>query len=124
MIDLEVKGLKELQKKNEQMIQDIVGAPIIEAMRDSVLDVTRGAKINAPIDTGRLRASITPEIRPFGDTVQGVVGTNVVYAPFQELGTRFIRPRRYLQRAFEQASNRIKRRFEKAMKTIVEKRPR
>jgi hypothetical protein len=123
-IDLEVKGLIELQKKNEKMITDLVGPPMTQAMRDNTLDVMRGARINAPIDTGRLRASITPVIRPFsGDTIQGVVGTNVEYAPFQELGTRFLRARRYMQRAIEEASDRIKRRFERAVKFLVEKRP-
>ena len=40
------------------------------------------------MDTGRLRASITPEVRQQGNDTVGVVGSNVKYAPFQELGTR------------------------------------
>jgi HK97 gp10 family phage protein len=49
--------------------------------------VERDAKINAPVDTGRLRASITPEVRR-GNPIEGIVGSNVDYAPYMELGTR------------------------------------
>src|SRR5512139_572694 len=87
-IDIEVKGLIELQRKTEQMVSDLHGAPILDAMRDSVLIVTRGAKQNAPVDTGRLRASITPGVSEMGDNIEGVVGSNVTYAPYMEFGTR------------------------------------
>jgi HK97 gp10 family phage protein len=90
MIDvkLEIKGMQELQRKAEQTMRDLHGAPMLQAMRDATLIVTRGGKINAPVDTGRLRASITPEVRSAGADMLGVVGSNVVYAPYQELGTR------------------------------------
>lgn len=39
-----------------------------------------------PVDTGRLRNSITHEIRDAG--LSAVVGTNVYYAPHVEFGTR------------------------------------
>ena len=87
MIDLEVKGLIEARRKQEQMIRDVRGAPILNAMRDATLLVTRDAKINAPVDTDRLRASITPEIRTMGDEIVGVVGSNVAHAPYMEFGT-------------------------------------
>src|SRR5512139_3059740 len=101
-IDIEVKGLIELQRKTEQMVSDLHGAPILDAMRDSVLVIQRDAKINAPVDTGRLRASITPSVQEMSNEVQGIVGSNVVYAPYQEFGTRRgLKGKRYLQRAFE-----------------------
>jgi HK97 gp10 family phage protein len=153
MIDvkLEVKGMKELQKKSEQVVRDLRGEPMLQAMRDATLLVTRGAKINAPVDTGRLRVSITPEVRSEGENLIGVVGSNVVYAPYQELGTRphfppiaalqvwarrhgmnaFVVARaisvrgtpakHFLQNAFEDAKPRIIARFDKALKAIVSK---
>ena len=105
-IDVTVKGLGEAQKRAIRVVQDIRGTPLLNAVRDSMLLVTRDAKINAPVDTGRLRASITPEIRQ-GKSIDGIVGSNVEYAPYQELGTRFIKPRRYLQRALEDNQERI-----------------
>jgi HK97 gp10 family phage protein len=87
-VDIEVKGLIETQRNMERMVRDLHGAPMLEAMRTATLVVQRDAKINAPVDSGRLRASITPEVRAMGDEIQGVVGSNVVYAPYVELGTR------------------------------------
>ena len=87
-VDLEVRGLIKTQRNLEGIVRDLHGAPMLNAMRTATLIVQRDAKINAPVDTGRLRASITPEVRLDGDTVQGVVGSNVVYAPFLEMGTR------------------------------------
>ena len=122
MIDIEVKGLRELQRKTDQMVSDLHGTPILNAMRDSTLLVTRKARINAPVDTGRLRASILPEVRAAQNEVLGVVGSNVIYAPYQELGTRRgIKPKRYLQRAFEDSEMQIIARFDRAVNEVVEK---
>jgi HK97 gp10 family phage protein len=87
-IRAEIRGLKEVQAKMEQVVKDLNGAPYLNAMRDATLIVTRDAKRNAPVDTGRLRASITPEVKQRWLTTQGVVGSNVKYAPYVELGTR------------------------------------
>jgi len=87
-IEIEIKGREELQRKMTQMVRDLHGTPILNAMRDSTLLVQRKARQNAPVDTGRLRASINPEIRMDANDVQGVVGSNVVYAPDQEFGTK------------------------------------
>ena len=43
------------------------------------------AKANAPVDTGRLRNSITHDVRSLEEAVY--IGTNVEYAPYQEYGT-------------------------------------
>jgi phage gpG-like protein len=120
------------------------------AMKRATLVVQRDAKINAPVDTGRLRASITPDIRAFGGEVVGVVGSNVIYAPFQELPVRPHWPplaaletwarrhgttayvvaraiarrglpgKRFLQRAFEDNREKIKEILEKGVKGIVD----
>jgi len=87
-IDVEVKGLIELQAKMEQMVADLHGPPVLNAMRDSALMVERDAKINAPVDTGRLRASIVPEIVAGADQIWGIVGSNVTYAASVEYGSR------------------------------------
>lgn len=88
-IDAKITGLLEMQKKREQEVRDLAGTPMLNAMRDATMVVTGSAKAFAPVDTGRLRASITPDVRVEGaENVIGVVGSNVAYAPYVELGTR------------------------------------
>lgn len=57
------------------------------------------AKGYAPVDTGNLRNSISHTAENNFRTV--VIGTNVYYAPFQELGTSKIKAHPYLRPAIE-----------------------
>ena len=54
------------------------------------LRIVRDARKNCPVATGHLRASITYVIESAGHLreVMSRVGSNVLYAPFVELGTR------------------------------------
>ncbi len=58
------------------------------------------AKDHVAVDTGNLRRSITHEVdkgkKPFAR-----VGTNVIYAIYQEIGTRFHPPTPFLRPAME-----------------------
>ena len=119
-IDLEVTGLRETQRSLEKAVANLHGAPVLEAFRDATLMVQRDAKIAAPVDTGRLRASITPEVTLEGPDVIGIVGSNVVYAPFQELGTKHIKPKRFLQGAFDKNEERIVKRIERGIEEAIE----
>ena len=58
------------------------------------------AKKICPVDTGRLRASIT-HVRSTSEKDTEIVGTNVEYAPYVELGTRYQRAQPYLRPAVE-----------------------
>jgi len=57
-------------------------------MGKAVLVLEREAKVLAPVDTGRLRSSIASEVRGAAMETVGVVGSNVEYAPYVELGTK------------------------------------
>ena len=141
-ISIDVKGMKELQRKNEQMVRDLRGEPMLNAMRKCTLMVQRDAKINAPVKTGRLRASITPEVRVEGKAdVIGVVGSNVDYALVQEIGSgkyaeapffvvvneagisadRDIQGKHYLGKAYETNAVRIQEIIQAAVKGITDK---
>ena len=87
-LDAEIKNLEEAQRQMEQVVADLQGPPFQMGMARATLRVERSAKLKAPVDTGRLRASITPEVRQVSGGWEGVVGSIVKYAPFQELGTR------------------------------------
>ncbi len=49
--------------------------------------VANQVKAETPVDTGRLRASVTDEVREGSGEIVGVVGSNVDYAPYVENGT-------------------------------------
>ena len=53
------------------------------------------AKQETPVDTGRLRNSISYAV----DGESAYIGTNVEYAPYLELGTKKIAAHHYLKRA-------------------------
>lgn len=63
------------------------------------------AKLLCPVDTGRLRNSISHAVQ--GDTVY--IGTNVEYGPYVEYGTRNQRPQPYLTPAATQHTEEYKR---------------
>lgn len=100
-IRLEIKNLRETQRKMERMVKDLRGTPFLQAIRKATLIVERGAKHNAPVDTGRLRASIIPQVTRRDRVVRGIVGSNVEYAPYQEA------KRGYLRRALKDNAQRI-----------------
>lgn len=76
------------------------GGPVHREVSSMAVRVERAAKRMCPVDTGRLRASITrsePERR--GDVVAVKIGTNVEYAPHVELGTSRARAQPFLRPA-------------------------
>ena len=62
------------------------------------------ATVACPVDTGRLRASISHD----HDDTTMIVGTNVEYAPYVELGTRNMSAQPYLRPAIENHMNEYK----------------
>lgn len=121
-IDVEILGLKEAQAKATQVLRDLYGGALVDAIRKATLIVLRDAKINSPIRFGRLRASITPDVRRENDNeIVGVVGSNVSYAAYQELGTKYMKGRFYLQRALETNAEQVERIIGGAVAEIVNK---
>lgn len=118
---IEVTGVAETRRKMEQVARDLYGAPMVMAFQRSALLVMRDAMINSPVDTGRLRSSITAAIEADETTLQGVVGSNVEYAPFQEFGTKFMPGVFYLQNAFIANVQAITETIENAVEGIVNK---
>lgn len=67
------------------------------------IKVEGAAKRLCPVDTGRLRASITHALDRDGEGLLAVVGTDVEYAAFVELGTSRTRAQPYLRPALSEA---------------------
>lgn len=73
--------------------------PVGAALLGGLFVVERRAKHLCPVDTGRLRSSITHEAGVDAGGLVGRVGTDVNYAPYVELGTRRLAPRAFLRGA-------------------------
>jgi HK97 gp10 family phage protein len=67
------------------------------------LMVQNNARRLCPVDTGRLRSSITATRGRDGRGPYVAIGTNVQYAPFVEFGTRHQRAQPYLRPALGMA---------------------
>lgn len=76
------------------------------------------AKKETPVDTGRLRNSITHAIDT--DEQAAYIGTNVEYAPYVELGTVKMQARPFLRPAATEHSEEYKRIMEAAFKSAGE----
>ena len=70
------------------------------------------AKKETPVDTGRLRNSISHAT----DDEAAYIGTNVEYAPYVELGARGREGKHMLQRAATEHTDEYKRLMEDSMK--------
>ena len=58
--------------------------PLKKFLTKAAITVEGRAKLKSPVDTGRLRSSITHKI----EKERALVGSNVFYAPYVEFGTR------------------------------------
>lgn len=76
---------------------------VAELMTRVVVKGERYAKERCPVDTGRLRASITSRIEDEGEQVVGVIGTDVEYAVHVEYGANGRPPAAFLRGGADQA---------------------
>jgi HK97 gp10 family phage protein len=83
---VEVKGLKEIIQRLDDMPATVRNVSR-KHLRKAMIDTERPARSLAPIDTGRLRNSITSDVRGIGGDMVGAIGSNVLYAPYMEFGT-------------------------------------
>jgi len=91
-----IEGMDNLQRAIRAMPETArQGAE--KGMQRATLRVQRTARQKAPVDTGRLRASIARVVQQIVSGVRGIVGSVVKYAPFREFKTRphFV-PRRFI----------------------------
>lgn len=82
----DMSGLVEVQQDNTEAIQDAIADGIMEGLEKIGLVAEGYAKAKCPVDTGRLRNSITH--MPKGGISPAVcIGTNVEYGKYVEEGT-------------------------------------
>ena len=89
-------GLLEVREDNAEEIAEAIASQTAAALETVGLLAEGYAKRKRPVDTGRLRNSVTHTVD--GTMLEAYIGTNVEYAPHVELGTRhqdaqpFLRP--------------------------------
>ena len=89
---------------NGAALAELFESPSGEVAKDlqrRALQVERAAIRGCPVDTGRLRSSIANEIGQDGEGLVAVIGTNVEYAPYVELGTSKMAAQPFLLPALE-----------------------
>jgi HK97 gp10 family phage protein len=114
-----IEGQKELAARLKKISQTATNE-IEQALVNSALFVERDAKIKAPVDTGRLRSSLTHATEDFGsDNPAVTVGTNVEYAKHVEFGTSKQSAKPYLYPALIENKQKILREIAKAFRKGV-----
>lgn len=111
MAGVKIIGIEKIQKKLRQNVQM---ADVKKVVRYNGAEMQAKAQQNAPVDTGTLKRSIGIEVTDGGMTAE--VEPTADYAPYVELGTRFMEAQPYLGPAF----NEQKEKFKKDMKKLVE----
>jgi HK97 gp10 family phage protein len=99
---------------NSDKFLDTLPEQIEQALIAIGLTAESYAKADCPVDTGRLRNSITNAVRV--DEKSVYIGSNVSYAAFVELGTSRMKARPYLKPAATQHSAEYKSLAEQALK--------
>lgn len=94
---LEVNELLEIRADNRAQFKHAFNKALARALEEIGLAAEGYAKRLCPVDTGRLRNSITHVTRYGAKAVY--IGTNVEYAAYVELGTRMQKPQPYLRPA-------------------------
>lgn len=110
----DVSDLLEIREDNAQRIADAIDQALAKALEEVGLVAEGYAKKACPVDTGRLRNSITHQVRPSEKSVY--IGTNVEYAPYVELGTSRMKPQPFLRPAAADHEGTYKKIFESELK--------
>ena len=97
MSNLEIDArafLSSLDKYQENVLERLQ-----KDIEKAALTLEKNAKENCPVDTGRLRASITTEV----GNLEAEVGTNVEYATSVEFGTSKQKAQPFMRPALDKA---------------------
>ena len=114
MIKIEIKGLDKLIRKLGTLSYEIK-MELSNAIKKSAFLVETRAKEVTPVDTGRLRASITTAI----SGPEAIIAPHTEYAIFVHEGVGGRRPRPFMRWGVEQAEPDIQRIFEDAISKVL-----
>lgn len=114
-MEMHIDKLPQLREKLNQL-DDRMKHKVHEAMQFEAEAMKNIARARCPVRTGRLRDSIYAKVQDW--ILQ--LGATAPYAIYQELGTRYIRPRRFLKNAvslrMQSLINRVNRAIHQAIR--------
>lgn len=111
----DVADLVEIRQDNSKQIAEAINASIARALEKIGLTAEGYAKKLCPVDTGRLRNSITHQIDTSEDAVY--IGTNVEYGPYVELGTKYSKAQEFLRPAAQDHGSEYRKILESELKS-------
>lgn len=82
--------MEDFEAKLKDFLDSGLNEALTKGMEKACILVQDDAKINCPVRTGRLRASIDHDVEEENGTVCGYVGSNVEYAPYVEAKKGFL----------------------------------
>lgn len=95
---------------------ETVEKDVSKLIKNTLHNIERDAKKSCPVDTGRLRGSITTNII---STYSGEVGTNVEYAGWVEYGTRYQSAQPYFEPAVEKNEDKFNEELDKIIEELI-----
>lgn len=101
-----------MENNFSDLIEQAAFSQIETALEKVGLMAERNAKLACPVDTGRLRGSISHT----HDKNTSYVGTNVEYAPYVEMGTKSTKAQPYLKPAIADHIQEYKNTIEQELK--------
>lgn len=93
---------------NSEEVKSAMEKAIARGLEEIGLTAEAYAKLKCPVDTGRLRNSISHDVRD----KEVYIGTNVEYAPYVEMGTSRTRAQPFLKPAATEHSDEYKKLIE------------
>lgn len=91
----DISGLVEVREDNREAIANAIDRALVAALEEVGLVAEGYAKRACPVDTGRLRNSVTHLLKGY----DCFIGTNVEYAPYVEEGTSRMKGKHFLRKA-------------------------
>lgn len=111
MPKVKIVGIEKLQKK---LIRNMDTSAVKTVVQKNGSEMQTKAQQKAPVDTGNLKRSIGLAMRDGGLTAE--VEPTAEYAPYVELGTRFMNAQPYLKPAFEEQKEKFKKDMDKLVR--------
>lgn len=111
MPKVKIVGIEKLQKK---LIRNMDTSAVKTVVQKNGSEIQTKAQQKAPVDTGNLKRSIGLTMRDGGLTAE--VEPTAEYAPYVELGTRFMNAQPYLRPAFEEQKEQFKKDMDKLVR--------
>ena len=99
---------------NSKEVSEDIKAALLRGLETCGLVAEGYAKKLAPVDTGNLRNSITHDVDD--EEPSAYIGTNVEYAPYQELGTIHMAAQPFLKPAVADHANEYRKIIENELK--------